>query len=45
VLITPHTAVDTASRLVRTVTHFGENLARYCSGEPLRDQVDWQRGY
>jgi phosphoglycerate dehydrogenase-like enzyme len=45
VLITPHTAVDTASRLERTVTHFGENLARYCSGEPLRDQVDWQRGY
>jgi len=45
VLITPHSAVDTASRLDRAVAHFGENLARYFAGEPLRDQVDWQRGY
>ena len=45
VLITPHSAVDVASRSVRTVSHFCDNLSRYVRGGPLRDQLDRERGY
>jgi phosphoglycerate dehydrogenase-like enzyme len=39
VIMTPHVAVNVASKLRRAVAHFGENLARFCRGEPLVDRV------
>jgi HAD superfamily hydrolase (TIGR01509 family) len=39
VVITPHAAVNLAEKFRRPLEHFADNLARYCAGEPLVDQV------
>jgi len=40
VILTPHVAITTPSRMPRAITHFVTNLRRYCSGEPLQDVVN-----
>jgi phosphoglycerate dehydrogenase-like enzyme len=44
VLITPHVASNTPTKLTRAVDHFADNLRRYCAGEPLEDLVWGVRG-
>jgi len=38
-LITPHIAVNVATKMQRCVEHFAENLARFRRGEPLLDRI------
>jgi phosphoglycerate dehydrogenase-like enzyme len=39
VVITPHIAPNTDSKMRLAVDHFADNLRRYCAGEELKDRV------
>jgi phosphoglycerate dehydrogenase-like enzyme len=39
VVITPHIAPNTPSKMRGAVDHFADNLRRYCAGEELVDRV------
>ncbi len=45
VLLTPHISGGTPRYMERAVDLFCENLRRYLAGEPLRNEVDPERGY
>jgi phosphoglycerate dehydrogenase-like enzyme len=45
VIITPHIAGGTPNYEQRAVELFAENLRRFIAGEPLVNQVDFERGY
>ena len=45
VILTPHTSGMTEHPTTGPVRMFRENLRRCLAGEPLLNQVDWQRGY
>lgn len=45
VLITPHVSGGTDQRTRRPLELFVDNLAAFLAGEPLRNVVDWSRGY
>lgn len=45
VLVTPHIAGNFEEYVERVGEQFAENLAHYCSGKPLLNVVDKQRGY
>lgn len=45
VLITPHVSSGIERSRHRGVELFCENLRAYLDGRPLRNQVDWERGY
>jgi D-2-hydroxyacid dehydrogenase (NADP+) len=45
VLLTPHTSGQTEHPSPASVDLLCENLRRCLAGEPLLNQVDWQRGY
>jgi phosphoglycerate dehydrogenase-like enzyme len=45
VLITPHVSGHTDRELHRAVDLFCDNLRAYLDGRPLRNVIDWQRGY
>ena len=45
VLITPHTSSFSDQDRHRAIEIFCENLAAYLAGRPLRNVVDWERGY
>jgi phosphoglycerate dehydrogenase-like enzyme len=39
VLITPHVATTTPTKMRRALDHFADNLRRFCAGEPLEDEI------
>jgi phosphoglycerate dehydrogenase-like enzyme len=45
VLITPHTSSGTEASQHRGVELFCDNLRAYLDGRPLKNLVDWERGY
>jgi phosphoglycerate dehydrogenase-like enzyme len=45
VLITPHISAVTDQDRHRGIEVFCENLRAYLAGEPLRNVIDWERGY
>jgi len=45
VLITPHVSAVSDVSEHQGISLFCENLARYLTGRPLENVVDWQRGY
>jgi glyoxylate/hydroxypyruvate reductase A len=45
VLITPHVSSATDADRHRGVDVFCENLRAYLDGEPLRNVIEWERGY
>ena len=45
VLITPHVSGGTDRQQHRAVEIFCENLRAYLEGQPLRNVIDWDRGY
>ena len=45
VMLTPHTSGQTEDPSRRALEVFRENLRRCLDGQPLLNQVDWQRGY
>jgi phosphoglycerate dehydrogenase-like enzyme len=45
VLITPHTSGGTDVGRHRGIDLFCENLRAFLDGKPLRNVIDWQRGY
>jgi phosphoglycerate dehydrogenase-like enzyme len=45
VILTPHISGGTPVYMERAVALFCDNLRRYLAGEPLRNAVDFQRGY
>jgi len=45
VLITPHVSAGTDVSEHRGVNLFCENLTRYLEGLPLKNVIDWERGY
>lgn len=45
VLITPHISGASDQDRHRAVEIFCENLAAYIAGRPLRNVIDWERGY
>ncbi len=45
VVITPHVSAVTDVSEHQGVKLFCENLARYLAGQPLKNVIDWQRGY
>jgi phosphoglycerate dehydrogenase-like enzyme len=45
VVITPHTSQFADTDRHRGVEVFCENLRAYLDGRPLRNVVDWERGY
>lgn len=45
VLLTPHTSGQTEHPATGSLDLFRENLRRCLAGEPLLNQVDWERGY
>ena len=45
VLITPHVSGHSDRELHRAIDLFCENLRAYLDGRPLRNVIDWQRGY
>jgi phosphoglycerate dehydrogenase-like enzyme len=45
VLLTPHTAGQSDVPSRERLDLFCDNLRRYLAGEPLRNVVDWARGY
>jgi D-3-phosphoglycerate dehydrogenase / 2-oxoglutarate reductase len=45
VLLTPHTSAITDQASSRALAIFRENVLRCLRGEPLLNQVDWERGY
>lgn len=44
-LLTPHTSGQTEHPPTGPLDVFRENLRRCLSGEPLLNQVNWERGY
>ena len=45
VLITPHVSGASDNELHRAIDVFCDNLRAYLDGKPLRNVLDWQRGY
>lgn len=45
VMITPHVSAAADISEHQGVQLFCENLSRYLTGQPLKNTVDWQRGY
>jgi phosphoglycerate dehydrogenase-like enzyme len=45
VLITPHTSGNSDDERHQAIDVFCENLRAYLDGEPLRNVIDWERGY
>lgn len=45
VLITPHVSGATDRQQHRAVEIFCDNLRAYLDGQPLRNVIDWDRGY
>lgn len=45
VILTPHTSSQTDDPSTGSLEIFQQNLKRYLAGEPLLQQVDWERGY
>jgi D-2-hydroxyacid dehydrogenase (NADP+) len=45
VLLTPHTSGQTENPPTGSLDIFRDNLRRCLAGEPLLNQVDWERGY
>lgn len=45
VVITPHVSAATDASEHRGIELFCENLIHYLKGRPLRNVIDWQRGY
>ena len=45
VLLTPHTSAMSDHASGRSRAIFRDNLLRCLRGEPLLNQVDWERGY
>ena len=45
VILTPHTSGQSEHRSSESLEIFKENLRRLLAGQPLLNQVDWQRGY
>jgi phosphoglycerate dehydrogenase-like enzyme len=45
VILTPHTSGQTEHPATGPLEIFRENLRRCLAGEPLLNQVDWERGY
>lgn len=45
VLVTPHVSAGAEDRSSRPIELFGENLRALLAGRPLRNVVDWARGY
>jgi phosphoglycerate dehydrogenase-like enzyme len=45
VLITPHISGASDDERHRAIDLFCENLRAYCEGRPLRNVIDWERGY
>ena len=45
VLITPHVSGASDDERHRAIDLFCENLRAYLDGKPLRNVIDWQRGY
>jgi len=45
VIFTPHTSGQSEEREFGSLAIFKENLRRCLNGEPLINQVDWERGY
>jgi phosphoglycerate dehydrogenase-like enzyme len=45
VLITPHTSAVTDQDRHRGIEVFCENLRAWLDGKPLRNVIDWERGY
>ena len=45
VLVTPHTSAMSDINQHRAVELFCENLSSYLLGQPLRNLIDWERGY
>ena len=45
VILSPHVSASTPEWGRRVCDVFAENLRRYVAGEPLLNQVDWERGY
>ncbi|MDH4143803.1 MAG: D-2-hydroxyacid dehydrogenase, partial [Acidimicrobiia bacterium] len=45
VLITPHTSAGSEERSTRPIELFCDNLAALVAGRPLRNVIDWERGY
>jgi phosphoglycerate dehydrogenase-like enzyme len=45
VILTPHTSAQTEQPSTRSLEIFRENLRRCLGGQPLLNQVDWERGY
>jgi D-2-hydroxyacid dehydrogenase (NADP+) len=45
VILTPHTSGQTEHPPTGSLAIFRENLRRCLEGEPLLNQVDWERGY
>jgi phosphoglycerate dehydrogenase-like enzyme len=44
-LLTQHTSAGSDREIHDTITFFGQNLERYRAGEPLRNVIDWRKGY
>lgn len=45
ILLTQHTSAGSSHEILDTIACFGENLARYRAGEPVKNVVEWGRGY
>ena len=45
VVLTQHTSAGSDREAADVVGLFADNLARFLSGRPLRNVVDWSRGY
>jgi glyoxylate/hydroxypyruvate reductase A len=45
VLVTPHVSGASDDERHRAIALFCENLRAYLDGRPLRNVIDWQRGY
>jgi len=45
VLLTPHVSAGSDNRTTRPIELFCENLRAFLDDEPLRNVIDWDRGY
>ncbi len=45
VIITPHVSGGSEERSTRPIDLFSENLGALLAGRPLRNRIDWTRGY
>jgi phosphoglycerate dehydrogenase-like enzyme len=45
VLITPHTSGNSDDERHQAIDVFCENLRAYIDDAPLRNVIDWERGY